>query len=416
MLTRRNLLKMGGVSVAAVGLSSCAGSPDNPVPGLELENMVGGVPPLEPGDFELRMEKARRLMAEHGVDALFLTGSTDLRYFTNVQWARSERTFGAVLNRDGDPVWVCPGLDSDRVFEHVSSDQDVRIWEEHESPFELIGGIVRELDGRRLALGPTVRNFVSHGLRKDAPYLQLMDGAVVTENCRVIKTEKEVEYIELAGRITKLALRETFARLHDGMTAGEIATIAGEAHRQMGVSGFGNPKIGQNSSFPHGSSVERIVGPGSIVLTSGGCSVEGFNCDVDRTTVFGAPTDEQKRIFDVVKEAQLAALASVRPGVTCELVDAAGRKVVEDAGFGPEYAYFKHRIGHGVGMDVHEYTYLVKGNQVKLEPGMVFSCEPAIYIDGNLGIRIEDDFVVTEDGARRLAGMYATGLDTPFGE
>jgi Xaa-Pro dipeptidase len=416
VLTRRNLLKMGGVSVAALGLGNCAYSDEEQTPELNLENMVGGVTPLAPEDFELRMEKARRLMAEHDIDGLFLTGSTNLRYFTNIQWGRTERTFGAVLNRRGDPIWVCPGLERDSAQEHLSAAHEVRIWEEHESPFALIENIMRELGGRRLGLGPTIRNFVANGLRNDAPRLELVDGSVVTENCRVIKTEKELGYMELASRITKLALKETFAHLHDGMTAGEIASIASAAHRQMGVSGFGNPKIGQNSSFPHGSSVERTVAPGTIVLTSGGSSIEGFNCDVDRTTVFGTPTDEQKRIFDVVKEAQLAALASVRPGVTCESVDTAGRKVIEDAGFGPEYTYFKHRIGHGVGMDGHEYTYLVQGNKVKLEPGMVFSCEPAIYIEGDLGIRIEDDFVVTEDGARRLGGMFATGLNTPFGD
>lgn len=416
MLTRRNLLKMGGVSVATFGLGGCAGSTDSPVPGMDLENMVAGVTPLLPEDYAMRMEKARRLMTEHGIDGLFLTGSTNLRYFTNIQWGRSERTFGAVLNRHGNPIWVCPGLDRDRVYEHISPDEDIRIWEEHESPYALVDGIMRDLGGRRLGIGPTVRSFVTHGFRRDAPRLDLVDGSIVTESCRVIKTEKEVGYIELASRITKLAHKETFARLHDGMTVANFSAIAREAHRQMGVSGFGNPKFGPNSSFPHGSSVERVVSPGSIVLNSGGCNVEGFNCDVDRTTVFGTPTDEQRRIFDIVKEAQLAALDAVRPGVTCESIDAAGRKVVEDAGYGSGYEYFKHRIGHGVGMDGHEYTYLVQGNKVPLEPGMVFSCEPAIYIEGNLGIRIEDDFVVTEDGARRLGGMYATGLETPLGE
>ena len=416
MLSRRNMLKMSGTSALALGLSGCTDSSSRPTFDLALDSMVDGVPPLLPEDFQSRREKARRLMVEHGIDGLFLTGSTNLRYFTDVEWGRSERTFGALLNLRGDPIWVCPGLESDRVYEHVPEGQEIRIWEEHESPFALIDNIMRDLGGRKLGLGPTVRNFVSHGLRKDAPRLDLMDGAVITENCRVIKTEKEIGYIELASRITKLALKETFARLHVDMTAADIATIAAEAHRQMGVTGFGNPKIGPNSSFPHGSSVERTVSDGSIVLTSGGCSVEGFNCDVDRTTVYGAPTDEQRRIFDVVKEAQLAALDAVRPGVTCETIDAAGRKVVEDAGYGSNYEFFKHRIGHGVGMDGHEYTYLVRGNKVALEPGMVFSCEPAIYIEGNLGIRIEDDFVVTDDGARRLGGMYATGLETPFGD
>jgi Xaa-Pro dipeptidase len=275
---------------------------------------------------------------------------------------------------------------------------------------------MKDLGGNRLALGPTVRSFVSYGLRKDAPGVEQVDGAVVTENCRVVKTEKEVAFIELAAKITKLALKETFKNMKEGMSAADIAEIAEKAHRQMGVSGYGNPKIGQNSSFPHGSKVERKLQEGNIVLISGGSTVEGFHCDVDRTTVFGEPTDKQNKIFDIVKNAQTEALKAIRPGVACEDIDAVARKVVDDAGYGPEYSFFKHRLGHGVGMDGHEYTYLVKGNKVKLQPGMTSSCEPAIYIQGEFGVRIEEDFVVTEDGARTLGGMEATSLKTPFGD
>jgi Xaa-Pro dipeptidase len=415
MISRRRFLEIGGLSVYTMGLDKSAFSLSSPGRTSELENMVGDVKPLTPADFEKRLEKAKKLMAEHDIDGLFLTGSTDLRYFTNVRWGRSERTFGAVLNRKGNPIWVCPDFETDRAEEQLPKNHEVRTWEEHESPYNVIGGIMKDLGGSRLALGPTVRSFVAYGLRKDAPQIEQVDGAFVTENCRVIKTEKEVGYIELASKITKLAHKHGFSKLREGMSARDIATIYEDAHRQMGVDGYGNAKIGANSAFPHGSSVERKVTEGSIVLVSGGCTVEGFNCDVDRTTVFGTPTDKHRQVFDVVKKAQTAAIQASRPGMACEDVDAVARKVMEDAGFGPRYKYFKHRLGHGVGMDGHEYTYLVKGNKVKLQPGMVFSCEPAIYIDGEFGLRIEDDWVVTEDGARLLGGMYATAIDKPLG-
>ena len=416
MVSRRRFLEIGGLSLSTFGFVKNAFSLSNSTPESEPKNMVGDVVPLTPEDFERRLEKAKRIMAEEQIDGLFLTGSTDLQYFTNVQWGRSERTFGALINRKGAPIWVCPAFELDRAQEHLPKSHEVRTWREHESPYAVIGGIMKDLGGNRVALGPTVRSFTAYGIRKDAPQLEHVDGAVVTENCRVIKTDKEVGYIELASKITKQVHKEVFSRLSDGMSAEDIMTIARDSHKEKGVVGYGNPKIGPNSAFPHGSSVERKLADGNIVLVSGGCTVEGFNCDVDRTTVFGKPTDKHRKVFDVVKKAQTEAIKTVRPGIACEDVDAVARKVMEDAGFGAQYEYFKHRIGHGVGMDGHEYTYLVKGNKTKLQPGMVFSCEPAIYIDGEFGLRIEDDFVVTEDGARLLGGMFATAIDQPLGE
>ncbi len=417
-LTRRKFIKVGGLSITTLGFTSTLFSSAQKPGQAELSNMVKGVKPLTPEDYEQRLDKAQQLMAQYKIGGLFLSGSTNLLYFTNVGWGRSERTFGAVLNRKGKPIWVCPAFERERAEERIPEGQEVRTWEEDESPYKLIAGIMKDVGAGngRLALGPTVRSFVYYGLRKDAPHLELVNGAVVTEGCRGIKTEKELAYMDLANKITKLAYREGFKHLHQGMSALELAGIIRKAHQQMGVNGGGWPQYGPNSAFPHGSTVRRNLQEGDAIIVDGGCGVEGFRSDVTRTVVFGKPSDKQKRVWDIVKKAQSEALKAVRPGVPCEQIDRTARKVIEDAGFGPGYKYFSHRLGHGIGMEGHEYPYLVKGNKLKLQPGMTFSDEPGIYIYGEFGVRLEDCFVVTEDGGRFFGGMESTAIDRPFSE
>lgn len=200
------------------------------------------------------------------------------------------------------------------------------------------------------------------------------------------------------------------------MTQEELAGYIREAHARLGVAGSGSPSFGPASSYPHGSRKRKNLESGDIILVDGGCRVEGYNSDVTRTLVFGRATDLQKKIWETVKRAQLAALRACRPGVACEEVDRAARKVIEEAGFGPGYKYFSHRLGHGIGLEGHEYPYLVAGNKLKIQPGMTFSNEPGIYLPGEFGIRIEDCMVVTENGARILGGMEALSLEEPFGE
>jgi Xaa-Pro dipeptidase len=322
------------------------------------------------------------------------------------------------LNKKKDPIWVCPAFELKRAKERIPEGHEIRTWEEHKSPFKLIGGIMADLGagGGKLALGPTVRSFVPYALKKDAPALQLVDGAVVTEGCRGIKTKKELGYMDLANKITKLAYREGFVNLREGMSRGDLGGLIRKAHQQMGVSGGGGPLFGPSSAFPHGTMTQRTLQDGDIILVDGGCGVEGFRADVTRTIVFGKPSDKKRKVWETVRKAQVAAHRAVRPGVACEDIDRAARKVVDDAGFGPDYKSFAHRVGHGIGMEGHEYPYLVRGNKLKLQPGMTFSNEPGIYLYGEFGVRIEDCFVVTEDGARFLGGMESTAIDKPFGD
>jgi len=423
MISRRHFIQVSGLSVGLSGFaqglfSQVPSKSAAEAPAGKAESMLSGVKPLGPEDFEARRLKAARLMSDRKIDAVLLTGGVNLSYFTTVSWGTSERTFAAILNKKGGPIWVCPAFELERAKELIPVGQDVRTWEEHESPYHLIGQVLADLGARsgRLGIGPSTAGFQIFGLKQDAPQVELVDGAVITEGCRGTKTAKEIAFMDLANRITKLAYIQGFKQIKEGMTTRDLSGAISAAHTRMGVRGSGGPQFGPATAFPHGSRVPRNLQPGDTIMVDGGCSVEGFSSDVTRTIVFGKPTDRQRIVWDVVKRAQDAALRAARPGAKCEDVDAASRKVVEDAGFGPGYKTFAHRVGHGIGMEGHEYPYLVKGNTLKLEPGMTFSNEPGIYIYGEFGSRTEDCMVVTESGARILGGMPAVSIEQPFDE
>ncbi len=415
--SRRSFIKTGTISLAALGLGPVSASQAASGPSQELENLVKGIEPLGPDDYAQRREKAARLLAEHGLDALFVGGGTNLLYFTKVGWWLSERVFGVVLSRKKDPIWICPAFEAKRAEELVPAGQEIRTWEEHEDPYATIGGVLKDIGAAtgKLGAAPDLRAFEVFGLRRTLAAAQVVDGAPMTEGCRGTKTAKEIAFMDLANRITKLAFREGFKTLRAGMATRDLAGAISAATQKMGSSGGGGPQFGPNTAFPHGSQVPRTLTTGDAVLVDGGCAVEGYRADVTRTVVFGKPTDKQRRVWDIVRKAQAAALAAAKPGATCESVDAAARKVITDAGYGPGYKYFAHRLGHGIGMEGHEYPYLVKGNTLRLEPGMTFSNEPGIYIYGEFGIRTEDCMVVTENGARHLGGMEAVSIEEPFG-
>lgn len=420
-IPRRNFIKTGTITVASFGFvnsffTSCSKESQR---FIELDNMTAGVEPLADEDFINRQLKAGMLMEQNQIDGLFITGGANLNYFLDLSWWQSERLFGAVMNREGKTIWVCPAFELERAKEGIRFGSDIRVWQEHESPYELVLSITKDFNGAsgKLAIDPNVRNFVVEGIRKTAAgtQLQLVNGAVITENCRGIKTAKEISFMELANQITKIAYREAFKLVKEGMESAELRTLIQDAHTKMGVSGGGYPQFGFTSSFPHGTRQKHNLNQGDVILVDGGCSIEGYQSDVTRTIVFGTPSDKQKKVFDIVLKARQEAMKTVRPGVTCSSVDAAARKVIDDAGFGPDYKYFLHRLGHGIGLEGHEYPYLVKGNNLKLQPGMTFSNEPGIYIYDEFGIRIEDCFVVTEDGGRYLGGMLTESTDRPFG-
>lgn len=367
-----------------------------------------------------RIERARTLLALEKLDALFLTGGTSLRYFTNISWGQSERLLGLILPREGRAFVVCPAFEKDRAEEQIEAGPlkgtaDVMVWEEHEDPYQLIasGLRARGIGAGRIGVEETVRSVFVSGTAAAVPAMQLTSGTPVTAGCRMVKDAHELELMRLAAEVTLTAYEAAYLALKDGMTQDQFAELVALAHRRLGFEGGAGVQVGKYSALPHGSATPQIIREGAILLIDGGCSVEGYASDISRTFVLGRATPRMKQVFEIEQRAQKAALAAARPGVECQTVDAAARKVIVDAGFGPDYKYFTHRVGHGMGMDGHEWPYLVRGNTLPLKPGMTFSDEPGIYIPGEFGVRLEDDMVITEAGAE-LFTPTSPSLEEPF--
>ena len=416
-LTRRHWLELSGAAAlgAAAGPAPASAAPPSPLPApiAELKPMTDGVSPIGLDERKARIARAQKLMADEGLDAVVLASGTSLGYFTGAEWGLSERFFGAVLTREGDPAWVTPAFEKNRALEQIQIGTDVRAWEEHESPSALVSGILRDRQAAgRVGIEEAMPFAFSDAIAQALPAGRLASATPVTAGCRVIKDAHEIALMHRACEITVRAHRAVFASLKAGMTQTEVSRLSVEAHRQLGVGGGSLVLFGPDAAFPHGTTKPQPLKAGEVVLIDGGCRLHGYSSDITRTAVFGAPpTERQRRVWDVVREAQKAALAAARPGAECQSVDAAARKVVVDAGFGPDYKYFTHRVGHGIGMDGHEWTYLVRGNTTKLRPGMCFSDEPGIYIPGEMGIRHEDVIFITESGAEGMSKWTGTPED-----
>jgi len=427
MVTRRGFLRMSALVGSTVGWSphvtaqQQSDPPSSVPPSLaELQSMRDQARPITIEERRARLEKARRLMTEQKIDAILLTAGTSLVYFSNIRWGLSERLFAMVVPANGEPFYVCPAFDEGTAREQIArgplpTAADVRTWEEHESPYDRVAQGLRDrgIASGRLGMEETVRFVFSEGIAAAAPALKIVSGTPITSGCRMTKDAHELDLMRLASKVTLRAYEAAYRALRAGMSQSEFAGLVADAHRRLGFQGSASVQVGEYSALPHGSITPQTVGEGTVLLIDGGCSVEGYESDISRTFVLGKATDRMKRVFDIERRAQDAALKAAQPGVECQAVDAAARKVITDAGFGPDYKYFTHRVGHGIGMDGHEWPYLVRGNRLKLAPGMTFSDEPGIYIRGEFGIRLEDDMVITETGAE-LFTPPSPSLEDPF--
>ena len=411
--SRRELFQLS--SAGALGFALPAGSEaaamdEVPAPLAALKPMAEGVSPITVEERKARIARAQRLMAEAGLDAVLMAAGSALAYFTGAEWSNSERFFGAVLPREGDPAWVTPAFERRRAEEQIQIGGDVRAWQEHESPFALVAAILKDRRAvGRVGVEETMPFVFADEIARSIPGTRMERATAVTAGCRMIKDAHELSLMRRACEITVAAHRAVFASLREGMTQAEVARLSSEAHRRLGMPGGSLVLFGADAAFPHGTTKPQPLKKGEVVLLDGGGRLHGYASDITRTGVFGAPpTDRQRKVWDVVRRAQDAAFRTARPGVECQAVDAAARKVIEDAGFGPDYAHFTHRLGHGIGMDGHEWTYLVRGNETKLQPGMCFSDEPGIYIVGEMGIRHEDIIFITPDGAENMTKWTGT--------
>jgi Xaa-Pro dipeptidase len=409
-LPRRDLLRVSMASVAAA-LAPRLARAQSPAPGDEtpgaidaLRPLTDGVAPISVDEHRTRLARGQALMRSENLDAVVLASGSGLAYFTGAEWGLSERFFGAVITREGDPAWVTPAFEKARALEQIEIGTDVRAWEEHESPSALVASILRERKATgRVGIEETMPFTFASEIGAALPAARLVSATAVTAGCRVIKDAHELALMRRANEITMRAHRAVFQSLREGMTQGQASALSAQAHRKLGMNGGALVLFGPDAAYPHGTTRPRPLRRGDVVLIDGGGRLHGYASDITRTAVFGAPpTERQRRVWDVVRRAQQAAFEAARPGVEAQSVDAAARRVVDEAGFGPDYKLFTHRVGHGIGMDGHEWTYFVRGNTTKLRPGMCFSDEPGIYIPGEMGVRHEDCIFITETGAENF--------------
>ena len=431
MISRRRFLEVGGITAGAVAVSNSLAKPalaeggnSTPLPPsiARLQSRKSEAAPITREEREARQERASKLMADHGMDAIVMMEGTSLRYFSGIRWWGGERMFAFVLPAKGPAFYVCPAFEEGRAREQIANapdgaNPDVRVWQEDESPYQrLAQGLAEKgLSTGKIGLEETIRFVFADGIAKASPNTTISSATPVTAGCRMIKSAHEIALMRLAAQVTLAAYEAAYAAVKDGMTQPQLEDLVRKAHDQLGFAGGADVQVGEFSAFPHGSVTPQVVHEGTIVLMDGGCSVEGYQSDITRTYVLGKAADKMKQVFDIVHRAQSAALAAARPGVECGSIDAAARKVITDAGYGPDYKYFTHRLGHGMGMDGHEWPYLVRGNPVKLQANITTSDEPGIYIRGEFGVRLEDDLHVTENGAE-LFTPQSPSLEEPFGK
>jgi Xaa-Pro dipeptidase len=385
----------------------------------DFSNMTIDISPITDEERKARIEKAQRLLTAQNIQALLLDAGTTMEYFMGVNWWPSERPMVVIIPANEQPKYVCPAFEEDRLRELIKIGSDVYTWQEDDNPYKKIADVFNEAKIRigDIAIEERVRFFILDGIRKSASHLNYVSGDSVTIPCRLIKSAAEIALMQRATDITVAAVKAGISSLQEGMVPEDFSEIiSGSFEKLGGVPDFADVNFAEASAYPHGSSKPQKLKKGDIVLMDCGCKVEGYSSDITRTIVFGAePTKRQLDIWNLEQKAQAAGFAAAKIGVPCEEVDAAARRVLTNAGFGPGYKLpgLPHRTGHGIGMDVHEWGNMVKGNRQPLKPGMCFSIEPTIVIPGEFGIRLEDCVYMTEEGPKWFS-QPCKSIDKPF--
>jgi Xaa-Pro dipeptidase len=386
----------------------------------QLKPLGDRVKPIAPVEYQARIARAQQLLAVQSpkLDALFVATGTSLYYFTGVHWWASERLLGLLIPQSGEPIVVCAAFEEGRFREQLRFPAEVHVWQEDESPAKLAASA---LASRRLRTGrigveeATMFTFYDH-LRQAAPGFEYVSADAVTIACRGVKSAHELELMRLACEATCDVYRAVFSSLREGITQSEISKLVEAGFAKTGLRGDALVLTGASAALPHGTIKPQSLREGDVILMDGGCKVEGYSSDVTRTGVLGKPSEKIERTFEIVRQAQDAALESARKGRLSGTVDDAARSVITAAGYGPDYKYFTHRLGHGIGLDGHEHPYLVRGSKTTLLPGMTFSNEPGVYIPGEFGLRCEDLMVISEDGpAQLLTPGFQVSLEKPLG-
>ncbi|MGK0381481.1 MAG: Xaa-Pro dipeptidase [Flavobacteriales bacterium] len=386
-----------------------------------LSDMTKTLIPIQPKENLARIAKAQAYMQANNIDAIYLNAGTNLTYFTGMKWYASERLVGAILPAVGTVQYIAPYFEIGTLNGFKVIDGPIHGWQEHQSPFTLFVEILKQLDISDIAIigiDESAQFFIFDGINKAQTGLNLINAQPVTAHCRMHKSNNEIALMQSAMNMTLAVHKATASMLYAGISTTEVEAFIKRAHQAVGAPGnyFCIVLFGVATSFPHGVKDAQVLKAGDMVLIDTGCKVHDYLSDITRTYVFGEPTTKQREFWNMEKAAQLAAFNAAKIGVTCEVVDNAARVYLASQGLGPEYQIpgCPHRTGHGIGLDIHEWPYLVGGNKTPLGIGMCFSNEPMLVVPDQFGIRLEDHFYMTEQGARWFT-QPSSGIDNPFG-
>ena len=431
-ISKRTFLKASGASVATMAVASqTLTSTSLAIPLASqsavsesklsiLKPITNGIEGISPAERLKRISQAQKLMQSLDISALILEPGAAMDYFSGVQWWRSERLTAVIIPREGKVSVVCPFFEEPSVRESLAIGDDIRVWQEHESPFTVIKNILKDsgLNKGKVAFENSVRYFVLSGVMSELPNMQHVSAEPVTRGCRMYKSQHEIELMHKANEVTLLAYADVFSKLQTGMSQGDVKALMQTAQTQLGGQGVWNMALfNQASAYPHGTKQKQTLTEGSIVLMDCGCNVHGYQSDISRTFVFGEPTKRQRDVWQTVRQGQVIAFEQAKIGTQAGLVDDAVRKFYQTKGFGPGYKLpgLSHRTGHGIGMEGHESVNFVHGETALLKPGMCFSNEPGIYIQGEFGVRLEDCIYMTKNGPQWFT-IPPQSLSDPIGK
>jgi Xaa-Pro dipeptidase len=424
-MNKRAFLKAGSAGLAALSVSTTAFASSTKMAKSKhstLKNITQSVSAITAVEREIRIKKAQKLMQQMNISALIIEPGAAMDYFSGIQWWRSERLTALVIPQQGKIGIVCPFFEEPSIQESLAITGDIRVWQEHESPFERIKQILvdRNISLAKGTIGfeNSVRYFVQRGVMSLLSNMQHVSAETVTRGCRIIKSHHELQLMHKANEVTLLAYSEVYSKLEVGMTSSHVKSLMSNAQSTLGGNSPWNMAlIDQASAFPHGSKKKHLIQEGSIVLMDCGCNVHGYQSDISRTFVVGEPSKRQRDIWQTVRTGQKIAFEQAQIGSAAGLVDDAVRKHYQAQGFGPDYKLpgLSHRTGHGIGMEGHESVNFVHGEQEKLRAGMCFSNEPGIYIPGEFGVRLEDCIYMTDKGPQWFT-VPPDSLDSPLGK
>ena len=387
----------------------------------KIQDRTLGVQPIALQEYKARLKKATDFMAQHSVSALYINAGTNLYYFTGTHWNASERMVGALLFGDGTLQYIVPKFEEGTFKKYRKVEADINCWEEHESPYVLISQLLHHnsVSEGIFAIDESAPYFLVDGISKVNSNFHFINAQEITAGCRMQKTENEIAIIQKAKDITMEVQRAAAKILRPGISVKEVEDFINKAHIKAGIASgsyFCIVLFADDTQYPHGVAVPQPLKENDAVIIDTGCRLEGYLSDITRSYVYGVPSDEYRTIWDLEKKTQLAAFEAAQIGHSCGSVDDAARETLAQAGLSANYDLpgLPHRVGHGTGLDIHEYPYLVRGSEIKLAKGMVVSNEPMICVPGKFGIRHEDHFYMTENGPKWFTSPMLS-LDNPFG-